>query len=315
MQRLSLKGRELVYLNGQEVDVYRPELYSPVFTFENNGIAAVVRITIESWGGIATLNFDDSSSATLLNADAAYMDLGGSMLSWTPHENSITYCLNREFIQSTDSEGNSVRLWETREELHQIDISSGNSKMLLGGTDYYYADPSWSRDGEWLAFTSNRDGQDMDVWIMDKHGDNLKKIFDCSPNNCGSPTFSPDGRTLAFVAGSAIYSVDLTASDPAATHKVIIEADAGITTLKWSPPLEPPNLEVTLTQQTGGQTYCLAWTATRACSVVINDGSTTTEVEASASLNISPTVTTTYTITATGVTGISEKRITVEGTD
>jgi TolB protein len=49
-----------------------------------------------------------------------------------------------------------------------------------------------------IAFTSDRTGN-MDIYIMDADGTNLKRVTD-SPEAEQNPSWSPDGRQLAFVA-------------------------------------------------------------------------------------------------------------------
>jgi len=51
--------------------------------------------------------------------------------------------------------------------------------------------PAWSPDGEWLVFVSDReDGNSLDIWVMDKNGNNKQKIREC-PTHCWYPSF-PD---------------------------------------------------------------------------------------------------------------------------
>lgn len=67
--------------------------------------------------------------------------------------------------------------------------------------------PAWSSDGHWLAFTSTRDGS-AEIYLMDATcadetihvcRDSVRRLTE-HPANDSAPTFSPDGRHIAFVS-------------------------------------------------------------------------------------------------------------------
>lgn len=67
--------------------------------------------------------------------------------------------------------------------------------------------PSWSPDGRWLAFTSTRDGS-AEIYVMDATcveatihvcRDSVRRLTE-HPATDTAPTFSPDGRWIAFVS-------------------------------------------------------------------------------------------------------------------
>ena len=61
------------------------------------------------------------------------------------------------------------------------------------------ADPRWSPDGSTLAFTSNRDGDVMQLYVVPVAGGEARKLTD-SREDVTHPAWSPDGGNIAFVA-------------------------------------------------------------------------------------------------------------------
>src|SRR5262245_65535988 len=78
---------------------------------------------------------------------------------------------------------------------------SGERRLLPDsrGLDY---DPSFSADGKWIVFTSERDAEgsgQADIWRVHPDGTGLERLTnDTSMEDAGS--LSPDGKTLAYVS-------------------------------------------------------------------------------------------------------------------
>lgn len=100
---------------------------------------------------------------------------------------------------------------------------------------------TWSRDGRRLAFTvtapdTAEDTNNADLWVMDEHG---TRRLTRHPKNDFSPTFSPSGDTLAFVATRgagddakpAIWMLSLKGGDPWAFGSY----DEAVAEVAWSP--------------------------------------------------------------------------------
>jgi dipeptidyl aminopeptidase/acylaminoacyl peptidase len=61
------------------------------------------------------------------------------------------------------------------------------------------ADPRWSPDGSQLAFTSNREGKTMQLYVMPLAGGEPRPLTSLK-EDVTQPEWSPDGSTIAFVA-------------------------------------------------------------------------------------------------------------------
>jgi dipeptidyl aminopeptidase/acylaminoacyl peptidase len=61
------------------------------------------------------------------------------------------------------------------------------------------ASPRWSPDGRYLAFTSNRDSEHAQLYVMPVTGGEPRQLTDLT-EDVNAPAWSPDGARLAFVA-------------------------------------------------------------------------------------------------------------------
>jgi Tol biopolymer transport system component len=73
--------------------------------------------------------------------------------------------------------------------------------------------PAWSPDGRKLAFTRNEDvGEsttfsDDDLFVMDADGDGVRQLTsERDGRSAGQPTWSPDGRRLAYIDAASVPS-------------------------------------------------------------------------------------------------------------
>lgn len=63
---------------------------------------------------------------------------------------------------------------------------------------------SWSKDGEWIAFTRGgwrRPDSESSIWKMRSDGSELQNLSRESPSHDGYPSFSGDGRLIVFRSG------------------------------------------------------------------------------------------------------------------
>jgi PKD repeat protein len=69
----------------------------------------------------------------------------------------------------------------------------------LFGLGFGISVPSWSPDGTKIAFTSDRDGGDFDIFIMDADGTNVTQLTTSSADDY-DPFWLPNGEEIVFVS-------------------------------------------------------------------------------------------------------------------
>ena len=139
-----------------------------------------------------------------------------------------------------DPSGRWVALSLKREtwRLALLDLATGNLHPLAP-VGLYEAGPTWSPDGQWLAYEALVDGN-LDVWIRPSRPDAgpqeaIRLTHATAPDF--APAWSPQGRAMAFVSwrtGSPqVFVVNLDAADTAL--QVSREEAGNSGTPAWSP--------------------------------------------------------------------------------
>lgn len=97
-----------------------------------------------------------------------------------------------------------IRDWR-QSNIAVINADNGNLEVLTTfGADY----PSWSPDGNWVTFSSDRDGED-DIFIMDVHGSEPVNLT----NSASSREFFP-----VWIPSSATIMAGTVQEEPTTTH-------------------------------------------------------------------------------------------------
>jgi dipeptidyl aminopeptidase/acylaminoacyl peptidase len=116
-----------------------------------------------------------------------------------------------------------------REHLYVFDLSSKKSTQITSG-DFDDSDPTWSPDNKSLAFTSNRSTPDpdrnynSDIWVVAADNTDKGAHLTQVTTNLGadrSPTWSPDGKWIAFVTQTDVKAMIY------ATHHLAIAPSSG----------------------------------------------------------------------------------------
>lgn len=58
--------------------------------------------------------------------------------------------------------------------------------------------PAFSPDGKKIAFISNRDGDPMQIYVMNTDGSNVVRLTNNPSIGCYNPMFSPDGKKIVY---------------------------------------------------------------------------------------------------------------------
>ncbi|MCK4557793.1 MAG: PD40 domain-containing protein, partial [Candidatus Aminicenantes bacterium] len=89
--------------------------------------------------------------------------------------------------------------------------SQGGKATRLTDHVAYDREPIWSPDGQWLAFTSNRNGNN-DVYILKAQGGIPRQLTYHSGNDVASD-FTPDGKSVVFTSSrsssSSIFKISI----------------------------------------------------------------------------------------------------------
>jgi Tol biopolymer transport system component len=76
-----------------------------------------------------------------------------------------------------------------------MNADGANQRLLIGGPDWEYL-PTWSPDGESIAFTSTRDGSAA-IYAADAEGNSITKISGLNLV-ADVASWSPDGMYIVF---------------------------------------------------------------------------------------------------------------------
>jgi Tol biopolymer transport system component len=142
-----------------------------------------------------TRNHEDTSGNTLgqwlhiidteTGAESVLTSAGlFSGASWSPDASQIVFCGR---LLAPDA--------RIETQLFMISPSGGELRQLTTGWFYNSADPSWSPQGDRIAYSSNRDVAGSQIWLMNSDGSDSHRIF-TGLAYAAQPDWSADGQWL-----------------------------------------------------------------------------------------------------------------------
>ena len=121
----------------------------------------------------------------------------------------------------------------TRSELYIADADGKNARKLVAGLELDY-NASFSADGAWVVFTSERNGS-SDIFRVRTNGMGLERLTD-DPAFDDQGALSPDGNSLAFVSTRDTGSTDIYLLDLKTRQtRNLTNAPGGDYRPSWSP--------------------------------------------------------------------------------
>jgi dipeptidyl aminopeptidase/acylaminoacyl peptidase len=137
--------------------------------------------------GIWTVNADGSNQQPLIGEDPNGTEFGTSP-QWSPDGTKIAFSK----IIATDPNCPG----QVKADLYLMNTSGGNLEQLTNDPCSSY-EPTWSPDGQRIAYTTDR-GFDEDIWVMDAQPGAQQQQLTDTVGNDSSPSWSPDGTMIAF---------------------------------------------------------------------------------------------------------------------
>ena len=181
-----------------------------VFTSERGGSADIFRV------------HPDGSGLERLTDDPAFDDQG----ALSPDGSTLAFVSTRE--------GGFANLW-----LQDLSSRSRHARPIAK-TNAGSFRPSWSPDGKWIAFTSDRDTrrarwdggweliQSTALYIVRADGGSLRRLTELG-GYAGSPRWSPDGRRIVFYRSTPqdVYPGRFGRNRPSVSQIVSMNVESG----------------------------------------------------------------------------------------
>ena len=153
-------------------------------------------------------------------------------------------------------------LRKIRQHIHVFDVKAKTSVQVTAGASDD-SDPVWSPDGQWLAFVSNRTpdpdaNANSDVFVIRPRAGETPRALTSSPGTDRAPAWSPDGKSVVYVAGGdpkdiwyATNSVAIVPAAGGASKSLTLALDRNVSQPRFS----ADTTQITFLLEDGGQSH------------------------------------------------------------
>ncbi|HET9215768.1 MAG TPA: PDZ domain-containing protein [Terriglobia bacterium] len=180
-------------------------------------------IVYERFGSIHLYNMKSGTSKKI------NVTVNGDMLAMRPKFEKVGTRIVNPAISPTGARA----VFEARGEIITVPAEKGNARNLTNTAGVAERDPSWSPDGNWIAYFSDESGE-YALQLRDQTGlGDVKKIdLGEKPSFFYNPTWSPDSKKIAYTDKRLnIWYVDIDKGAPVKVDNL----NRGATGLNWSP--------------------------------------------------------------------------------
>jgi len=212
--RFSPDGRWIAFLSSREGDK------NQVFLLSRGGGEAS-RLT-DLKGGVASFEWSPDSRRLVLVASDPDPDEPEADAK-KDEDKTPRPIVTRRIQFKRDYQG---YLRELRSHLHIFDVEKKTSVQITSGP-HDDEQPAWSPDGRTIAFVSNRTAEpdtnrDTNIFLIAPVAGETPKAITTNPSEDERPAWSPDGKTIAYVAGGAVADMWY-----GANHLSLVDVAAG----------------------------------------------------------------------------------------
>jgi tricorn protease len=149
------------------------------------------------------------------------------------HDNMISYIDPMQYIRSFDISATGKRIvFEARGEIYTAPAEYGDVRNLTNSSGARDSYPTWSPDGKWIAYVSDKSGDD-EVYLIDQMGKDPEKKLTDSGHFKENIMWSPESdRMLYSTEANELYMLGIDGKAPVLINK---NEHSDITTYAWSP--------------------------------------------------------------------------------
>jgi tricorn protease len=148
-------------------------------------------------------------------------------------DNMISYINPGKYINSFDVSPTAKRIiFEARGDLYTMPAEHGDVRNLTESSGARDVSPSWSPDGKWVAYVSDKNG-DGEVYLVDQMGKEPEKKLTSNGHFKTGIAWSPKSDKMVYTTEeNALYLLDKDGHDPKLVAK---NEHRDISSYSWSP--------------------------------------------------------------------------------